>query len=131
MTGELLEGVITTLIYGVVSVGAQTEEIMRLIAEDIKETHPEVADLICKHRYVDDFGKGTKSKEHTAKLKKETEEVLSSINMKVKDWAENNEPPPQSLSDDGISVQFAGQTWFPEIDSFSLNIWTMLGQCLM
>ena len=52
----------------------------------------------------------------------ETTEVLQSINMKVKGWARSGADPPEELSDNGVSVSFAGMTWFPHLDVYKLNI---------
>merc|ERR1711893_127003 len=42
--------------------------------------------------------------------------------MPIKGWAESNMNPPKEMSDDGLSVGFAGMTWFPKGDFFKLNI---------
>ena len=42
--------------------------------------------------------------------------------MYVKGWAQSGSDPPEELSDDGISVGFAGMTWFPKMDVYKLNI---------
>ena len=73
-------------------------------------------------RYVDDFGKSTASRADTDRLIKDTTEVLSKISMEVKGWTVANENPPEQLTEDGISVGFAGMTWFPKPDFFKLNI---------
>ena len=53
----ILEGVIRTLIYGVRSVAAQTEEVIALIADRVKADYPEVAGFLLNSRYVDDMAK--------------------------------------------------------------------------
>ena len=42
--------------------------------------------------------------------------------MKVKGWAKSGSDPPEELSEDGVSVGFAGMIWFPKLDVFKLNI---------
>ena len=42
--------------------------------------------------------------------------------MKVKDWAKSGLDPPDELSDNGVSVSFAGIVWFPHIDVYKQNI---------
>ena len=64
-TGELLEAVLVNLGFGVQSVSAQTEEIVRRMAKELWEFYPEVAALLIKKRYVDDMAKATKSKQET------------------------------------------------------------------
>ena len=57
----LTEGVITTLIYGVKSVSAQSEHSLELLAEIVEEFDAELAEFIRDSRYCDDLGD---SKEH-------------------------------------------------------------------
>ena len=119
---KTLTAVVCTLIYGVRPVGNQCEEVIKLLAENISFQYPEAAEMLLKKRYVDDFGKGTKSSDENEKLKRDTSEALGSINMKIKGWAESNKDPPAEMSDDGSSVAFAGMTWFPKGDFYKLNI---------
>ena len=114
--------IIITLIYGVRPVGNQCEEIIKLLAEEIKEEFPEVYALLVLKRYVDDFGKSTESKEETEELIQQTTGVLSRIKMEIKGWTIAGLDPPEQLSEDGVSVGFAGMTWFPRRDFFKLNI---------
>ena len=122
-TNPLVRGVVATCIYGVTCVGAQTEAVMNILADQVEEESPEVSDFLRKYRYVDDFGKSNKSQMESFDLIKKTEKILATINMFVKGWVMSGEAPPADLSEDGISVGFAGMTWFPApIDSFKLNI---------
>ena len=103
--------------------GNMCEEIIKLLADDIKEEFPEVFTLlvVMKH-YVDDLGKSKESKDASNKLINETTEVLAKIDMQIKGWTIAGEDPPEQLTEDGISVGFAGMTWFPKPDFFKLNI---------
>ena len=114
--------IVTSLIYGVKPVGKQCEEIIKMLADEIRGEFPEVAKLLVERRYVDDFGKSTNSKEETKNLIDDTTTVLKKINMEVKGWTISGEEPLADLSDDGISVGFAGMTWLPKPDFFKLNI---------
>ena len=76
ISSRLMTGIIRTAIYGVRCVGAQTEEIMRMVAEDVKETFPEVWKLLVKLRYVDDFGQSSINNDESLKLIQNTEKVL-------------------------------------------------------
>ena len=69
-----------------------------------------------------DFGKSTESKEETDELIQQTTSVLSTIKMEIKGWRIAGLDPPEQLSEDGVSVGFAGMTWFPKGDFFKLNI---------
>ena len=121
-SAKTILAVICTLIYGVRPVGNMCEEVIKLLAESIVEKFPEVSKMLLKKRYVDDLGNSTKCKEMTEKLIKETSEVLASIQMFVKGWAQSGSDPPEELSDDGVSVGLAGMTWFPKMDVYKLNI---------
>ena len=119
---KILTGIIRTLIYGVKPVGNQCEEVIKLLADEVSSEHPDVAKLLVFKRYVDDFGQSTTGKAATELLIDETTEVLKKINMLVKGWAESGMDPPLEMSDDGVSVGFAGMTWFPRADFYKLNI---------
>ena len=121
-TNPLMLGIIRTCIYGVRCVGSQTEYVMTLLADMVRDKHPEVADLLETGRYVDDFGKSTKSKEESKELIRKTEEALDLVQMKVKGWVVTGEEPPEDLTDDGIAVGFAGMSYLSKIDAFKLNI---------
>ena len=118
----LRRGVVRTCIYGVRCVASQTEEIKRLLARIVENDHPEVATLLERFCYVDDLGKSTPSTEHSRKLMRLTEEVLAILQMKIKGWGLSGEDPPPELSEDGMTIGFAGMTWAPKVDCFKLNI---------
>ena len=122
ITKTLRRGIIRTEIYGVICVCAQTEEIMRQLADKIEVKFPDVWKLLVKLRYVDDFGKSCKTANEAKKLIENTENVLNTVQMKVKGWAQTGVSPPKDLTDDGASVTFAGMSWQPLIDTFSLCI---------
>ena len=42
--------------------------------------------------------------------------------MKVKGWGLSGEDPPPDLSDDGVTIGFAGMTWATKVDCFKLNL---------
>ena len=96
--------IIKTLIYGVRPVGNQCEEIIKLLAEEIKEEFPEVYALLVLKRYVDDFGKSTESKEETDELIQRTTEVLSRIKMEIKGWTIAGLDPPEITRTNCTSV---------------------------
>ena len=119
---KILIGVIRTLIYGVKSVGNQCEEVIKLLAEIVWDKFPEVAKLLIFKRYVDDFGRSTTGNDETKELIEKTSYVLKMIHMVIKGWAESGQDPPADISEDGVSVGFAGMTWFPKGDFYKLNI---------
>ena len=119
---KLRHGIVATCIYGVTCVGAQTEHVMELLADEIEPYYPEVATLLRRRRYVDDFGQSNENEETVKRLINETEKSLLKRDMHIKGWVVSGKPPPTDLSEDGASVPFAGLVWFPEIDCYKLNI---------
>ena len=120
--GKMIKAVIISAIFGVCSSGGQSEEAIRKFCEMIILDFPIVVKLLLKSRYVDDILKSLKSKSEALDLIKRTDENLQKINMFIKGWGISGEKPPDQLSDDGVSIGFSGLTWYPEIDSFKLNI---------
>ena len=120
--GKLIKAVITSAIFGVCSSGGQSEEAIKKFCEIIKYDFPQVVKLLLKSRYVDDILKSLKNKSQALSLIKETDENLKKISMNIKGWGISGEKPPKEMSDDEVSIGFSGLTWFPEIDSFQLNI---------
>ena len=101
---------------------AQTEEIIKLLADQFRDSFPDVSHFLEKLRYVDDLGKSTKNIDESRELIKETEHVLDTLSIEIKGWAVAGEDPPTELTEDGFSVGFAGMTWQTKIDAFKLNI---------
>ena len=120
--GRLIKAVIIACIFGVCSSGGQSEEVMRMVANIVKDAFPEVYKLLIKKRYIDDFGKSNKNKVEAIQLIKDTEKALKDVNMEIKGWSISGEKPDESLTDDGVSIKFAGMCWLPEIDAVKLNI---------
>ena len=60
---------------------------MRQLADIIEEKFPDVWKLLVKLRYVDDFGKSCKNADEAKKLIDNTETVLDTVQMKVKEHA--------------------------------------------
>ena len=123
----LMRGVIRTLIYGVRCVSAQTEYVKRLVQERIRSTTDDpdkiqVADFIRDSFYVDDGGRSVPSMDEACRLTQNTDIELAAVHMKVKGWTVSFNDPSPEVSDNGVSVAFAGMTWLPKVDSFSLKI---------
>ena len=123
---ELKRGIVRTLIYGVRCVSAQTEFVKRLLHDKIRSeaTSPEqvqVANFI-RDFYVDDGGTSVATLEDAVNLTTLTDSELAKLKMQVKGWSISFSKPSPNVSEDGISVGFAGMLWLPEVDSFSLKI---------
>ena len=83
---KTVEGVIRTLIYGVRSASAQTEELIRMIVkkDNLEEEHPLVALFLLVCRYVDDMGKAVTSQEEGKYIIETVDETFKQYQLKVK-----------------------------------------------
>ena len=122
-----MRGIVRTLIYGVRCVSAQTEHVKDLLQERLRQNPTssnsiEVADFIKKNFYVDDGGVSVRTMDDAYNLTTETDSALSSLGMHVKGWSVSFNSPSPDVSEDGLSVGFAGMTWVPTVDSFCLKI---------
>ena len=77
---------------------------MRLLADLFRDKFPDVANFLERLRYVDDLANSVKSQEEALKLVKDTEEVLDSVEMKIKGWSITGENPPPELTDEYLLV---------------------------
>ena len=73
---KVLIAVITTLIYGVRPVGNQCEEGIKLLAMEVHEKLPLVANLLLEKRYVHNLRDNSINEEKTDSIIKETTKVL-------------------------------------------------------
>ena len=113
----IIEYVITTLIYEVKCVSAQSEHAMALLADLIRPLYPELAEFIVKSRYVGDLADSKATKESCEKLIEDAEINFARIGLKCKAWTQSG-----IASVDKISVLVGGLRWFPEIDSVEIRI---------
>ena len=121
-SSSVLEGVIKTLIYGVTSVSAQSENTMKKLGTAVKDEKPEVQKLIEDKRYVDDLGDSKETKEECVNLAKDADDVFSRVNLKCKSWTFSGEQPDPKVSRDGVSITLAGSPWYPELDFFVVKV---------
>ena len=91
-----------------------------LVAWKSVQERLQVADFIRDSFYVDDGGISVSSMENAHRLTEDTDAELSSVQMRVKGWTVSFNSPSPDVSDDGVSVAFAGMRWIPQTDSFSL-----------
>ena len=110
------------LIFGVCCSGGQCEEMLRRLSEEAEGITKEVADMLLRHRYVDDFMKSVLNKQEAERLAREVNEALAQINMKTKGWTISGEEPREELTQDGVSIKVGGITWYLELDVFRLGI---------
>ena len=121
-SSPVLEGVIKTLIYGVTSVSAQSENTMKKLGTAVKDEKPDVQKLIEKRRYVDDLGDSKITREECVTLTKNADEVFARVSLKCKSWTFSGEKPDSKVSKDGVSVTLAGSPWYPELDVFVVKV---------
>ena len=72
-SNEIIEGVITSFIYGVRSVAAQSEAGIQKLCNLIEDTKQNVVFLLRRRRYVDDMAKSLRTKVEREKLMKDTD----------------------------------------------------------
>ena len=119
---EVIEAVITTLIYGVTCVSCQTECACDQIADDCKETKPDASEFIDDGRYVDNILGSLRTDEEARRITGEVDEVFSELNLSTRGWTHSGEPPNQEESLDGVSLDLMGVRWFPQTDSLQVKI---------
>ena len=81
---ETLQAVIVTLMYGVKSVSAQSEEAMIRLARDFQTLYPALADLLLTGRYVDDMAASMATMEELKQLVRDAEVVFKKVNISCK-----------------------------------------------
>ena len=116
------EGVIKTLIYGVSSVSAQSENSMKKLGNVVKDSKPDVKKLIDDKRFCDDIGDSKPTVEECVKLAKDADDVFSMVSLSCKSWSFSNQDPDPKVSKDGVSLGVAGCRWFPKLDVFIVKI---------
>ena len=120
--GKILEAVITTLIYGVKSVSAQSEFALSQLADHIREEKPELAKFLVLSRYVDDLMESKSTKQECLELARDADELFEKVGLKCKGWNFSGESPAPLVSKDGLLVGAGGFKWFPEGDFLELLI---------
>ena len=70
---------IQTLIYGVASVSAQSENAMKKLGKLLESEKSKVTKLIDKRRYVDDNGDSKDSRDECVKIVKDSDETFSMV----------------------------------------------------
>ena len=109
--------------FGVSSVSAQTEEVVRRLAVRLREEFSEVCDLLLKSCYVNNLAKSTSTSYHSQALPEETYHLLfENLGMMLKGWTVAGSKPPDDVTRDGETIVFTGHVWYSEMDVFRLNI---------
>ena len=120
--GEILEAVMTTLIYGVTSVSAQSEFAMTELGGLVKNENPELAKLLLLSRYVDDLQESKPTLQQCLNLAKQADQLFSQLGLLCKAWTFSGIPPSPTVSKDGLSVGIFGAfSWYSEGDILELK----------
>ena len=121
-SSPILEYVITTLIYGVKCVSAQSEHAMALLADDIKEEFPELANFLIRSRYCDDMADSKAVMEECTQLIEDADFNFDKVGLQCKVWTVSGKPPTEKASMNGVTVNVGGINWFTEIDAVEIKI---------
>ena len=119
---ETLVGVITTLIYGVKSVAAQSEAGVAKLAQYIGKKHPTLAEFLINSRYVDDLADSKSTLKSCQTLTQQADELFKQVSMDCKDWSFTSIQPSEKVSSDSRTVSIGGMYWSPEIDMLEIKI---------
>ena len=117
-----VEAVISTLIWGVKSVSAQSEKAVDKIAVSVKESNPRLAELMTDSRFVDDLGDSDTDLEKITKLIKDADETFGGVGLSCKGWSVSGSDPPADVCEEGGSVSIGGMRWYPGVDCVEIPI---------
>ena len=125
-TGEIVEMVIRTLIYGVKSAGNQTMVAFQVTADQAEQ----IADLresggpscLKESSYMDDIIASFLTELLRASTIKGLDETLSISQMAVKDYTLSGEEPSDKVSSDGVHISLVGYLWDTKADFLLLDI---------
>ena len=120
--GEVLEGIIVTLMYGIKSVSAQSEEAMLRLAKDFEKQFPALSKLLREGRYVDDMGESKSLKTEIEQLIKDAEQVFAEVGITCKAWSVDGKKPDEKAAGDLPYIGVGGLHWYPEVDVVAVPI---------
>ena len=119
---DIVELVLVTLIFGVRAVSALSERAVLMLADYISKSHPRLADLLRKSRFVDDIADSHTKMEAIEELIKTADEVFESVGLVCKGWSRSGHAPHPDVTSDGHGVDVGGMTWYTELDQISVKI---------
>ena len=118
----LEEGVITTLMYGVKSVSAQSGYAAEELAEIVKESGPELYMFLMFCIYVDDLANSNSTIMSCIDHAKRADELFATVSLECKGWTFTGEDPPERVTKDGLSLGVAGLRWIPKVEAVQVKI---------
>ena len=120
--GEIIDGVVKTLIYGVKSVSAQSEYAIEQLADSVAISDPPLAEFLKVCRYVDDLGSSERTLIMCKNIAQRADELFAKVGLDVKGWTFTGEDPPEAVTKDGVSIGVAGMKWVPKLDAVEIKI---------
>ena len=117
-----VEAVISTLIWGVKCVSAQSEKAVDKIATAVKESKGRLAELLRDSRFVDDLGDSDLGKEEILSLVKDADDTFQEVGLSCKGWSISGEDPPTEVCEDGGAVSIGGMKWYTRVDCLEIPI---------
>ena len=119
---ELIEAVITTLIFGVKSSSAQTEAVILKLADLVQDGNPSLADTLRNGRFVDDLADSHTTMDECMKIQKSANKLFEKFGLECKGWAVTGEKPSEEISADGQTLMVGGLMFKPELDLSLIHI---------
>ena len=95
-----MEAVISTLIWGVKCVSAQSEKAVDKLAMAVKESKGRLAELLRDSRFVDDLGDSDLGKEEILSLVKDADDTFQEVGLSCKGWSISGEDPPTEVCEE-------------------------------
>ena len=122
--GEIIEFVIKTIIYGIISSGNLTAAGFALLAAYLREHFPHLAKgaEALENTYVDDTAHAEDTAEELRSVAAAMDYALSLASMAVKAHTFSGEDPSEVVSADGESVGLLGYIWWSKEDVISINV---------
>ena len=119
---DIEELVLVTLIFGVRAVSALSERAVLMLADYISKSHPRLAELLKKSRFVDDIADSLSKMSAIENLIKSADEIFESVGLSCKGWSRSGHAPHPDVTRDGHGVDVGGMTWYTQLDQISVKI---------
>ena len=117
--GLITRYICTEAIYGIKCVSAQTEAMVKDIAERHKD-ELEFSRLV-RSRYVDDLSSSTDTMGQARELIKVTNRIFEDYHLKIKGWILSGEEPPENMAEGGVCA-VAGYLYKPVLDIIQIRL---------
>ena len=122
---EIVEMIITTLIYGVAPAGPLMGAGFEDLANYASKHHPlheAGAEVLREDTYVDDSGKAADTMEECEQIAASLDFILKLASMSVKEFVFSGKTPTDAVSPDGKTIGHLGYTWWPVEDVYAVAV---------